>query len=290
MEPRLLGLMLLHCLLFSVLMGGARAMSAHVDDEVLVPTARQTTFAPGPQAGAAFFTQPWRKEMSATVTAADVEAAIAEANAARPLLLRGSGTDAFVDEAGRSCIYAECPFGVYNVAQPFFEPSHESQANPRLDMYDNYKNEPNTGDKEAARCWDGIGCMARRIKPLVCPNDQARCICVPGMTAQARASWKPASNHCSGPSFTGMNDNPATVKCCDGHDYCYGTAFTTMAECDMAWGNCLMATAGYTKFQAFGRGVLGGQTPAPAADSGIVGRVLVVRRRSRDGTDGTSGL
>ena len=23
-----------------------------------------------------------------------------------------------------------------------------------------------------------------------------------------------------------------------------------MAECDMAWGNCLMATAGYTKFQA----------------------------------------
>ena len=40
---------------------------------------------------------------------------------------------------------------------------------------------------------------------------------------------------------------------------------------------------------AFGRGVLGGQTPAPAADSGIVGRVLVVRRRSRDGTDGTSG-
>ena len=41
---------------------------------------------------------------------------------------------------------------------------------------------------------------------------------------------------------------------------------------------------------AFGRSVLGGQTPAPAADSGIVGRVLVVRRRSRDGTDGTSGL
>ena len=40
----------------------------------------------------------------------------------------------------------------------------------------------------------------------------------------------------------------------------------------------------------FGRSVLGGQTPAPAADSGIVGRVLVVRRRSRDGTDGTSGL
>ena len=44
------------------------------------------------------------------------------------------------------------------------------------------------------------------------------------------------------------------------------------------------------KGPSFGRGVLGGQTPAPAADSGIVGRVLVVRRRSRDGTDGTSGL
>lgn len=143
-----------------------------------------------------------------------------------------------------TCPYTNCPWGVTEAEQFFNSPPYDN-----IDMDASYrKTEPCTGDKDAHSAWTFNG-MAEMMLPLVCEDRDVSCYCATG-TPRARASWKPSTNHCSGPDFTGMNDNPDTRQCCDGHDYCYTTAFMKQDDCDAAFGNCLTQTADYTESEA----------------------------------------
>ena len=94
------------------------------------------------------------------------------------------------------------------------------------------------------------GCTGTNIAPLVCDDESKPCSCSgdykaaarPGFSAPSDGDWsksRPTTNHCSDPTGTLSNADVGTATCCDGHDFCYGAAFTTKAQCDQSFGHCL---------------------------------------------------
>ena len=120
-----------------------------------------------------------------------------------------------------------------------------------------YKSDPCTGKRSKGP--DGNlpdGCTGADTYPLICHSETMPCTCDDGYQPLARPGFlapadgdgvvserwkmfKATTNHCSDPTGRFDNSNEKVATCCDGHDFCYGAAFTTKQECDNAWARCL---------------------------------------------------